>query len=300
MLLGCSVIPSVVHQPQFHNPYPQLSRVAVLPFFNQSDVPTVDGFKVAEIYQTELQKIPGFQVVPVGVVEAYLKESKLQLDSATDFRKVASDLGVDAVVVGSVTDFSPYYPPRLGLAIDWYAANEGFHPIPPGYGLPWGTQEEEFIPDSLVWEAEFALAKEQLATQTPKTKEENESEQAAESKELTPAQQRNLSMGLPKDWPNPKGFVPPGPKQERPVATASNKPIIEQVRQYDGADGDLTAKLDLYYRFRDDGRAGKWQGHLERSNDFMRFCCYLHITEMLAARGGAGETRLVFDRSDNR
>src|SRR6185312_10548883 len=75
--------------------------------------------------------------------------------------------GVDAVVIGSVTDYSPYYPPRCGLRVEWYAANPGFYEIPPGYGLPWGTPEEEFIPAPLVFESEFALAKAQLATQTP-------------------------------------------------------------------------------------------------------------------------------------
>ena len=55
----------------------------------------------------------------------------------------------------------------IGMTIRWYATNPGFHPIPAGYGLPWGTAEEEFIPDSLVQEAEFELARKQLATQTP-------------------------------------------------------------------------------------------------------------------------------------
>ena len=45
-------------------------------------------------------------------------------------------MGVDAVVIGTVTDFTPYYPPRCGLRVEWYAANSGFHEIPPGYGLP--------------------------------------------------------------------------------------------------------------------------------------------------------------------
>ena len=46
--------------------------------------------------------------------------------------------------------------------------------------------------------------------------------------------------------------------------------------------------------FRDDARIGGWQSYLQRSDDFIRFCCHLHITEMLTARGGAGETRVVW------
>jgi hypothetical protein len=70
-------------------------------------------------------------------------------------------VGADAIVIGAVTDFSPYYPPRCGLQIEWYATNPGFHPVPPGYGLPWGSTEEEYIPPALKLEAEMALAREQ-------------------------------------------------------------------------------------------------------------------------------------------
>ena len=82
-------------------------------------------------------------------------------------RRLADVLEVDAVVVGAVTDYSPYYPPRCGMRVEWYARNPGFHEIPAGYGLPWGTPDEEFIPAPLVFEAELALAKAQLATQSP-------------------------------------------------------------------------------------------------------------------------------------
>src|SRR5262245_699509 len=163
---GCMLIADKVYEPRFHNPFPQLSRVAVLPFYNQSTDPTVNQTEFALAYASELQNIPGFEVMPVGVVEQTLAAHRVKIDGATDFQALARKLNVDAVVVGSVTDFNEYYPPRLGLAVSWYAANPGFHPIPPGYGLPWGTTEEEYIPDDLVREAEFALAREQLKTQT--------------------------------------------------------------------------------------------------------------------------------------
>jgi hypothetical protein len=34
---------------------------------------------------------------------------------------------------------------------------------------------------------------------------------------------------------------------------------------------------------------------LERSDDFIRFCCRLHIHQMLQARGGAGKKQVVWD-----
>ncbi len=89
------------------------------------------------------------------------------MSSAAEIRQLAVALELDAIVVGAVTDYSPYYPPRMSMHVDWYAANPGFHPIPAGYGLPWGSPEEEDIPQSLVQAAEFELARKQLDTQTP-------------------------------------------------------------------------------------------------------------------------------------
>src|SRR3954469_9088187 len=168
---GCLALPDRILEPQFHNPFPQIYKVAVLPFFNQSAEPTVDGEAVAMAYYNELQAIPGFEVMPVGVSKQMLAASinmtGREPRGGEEFQRLARQMGVDAVLVGSVTEYSPYYPPRMGLSVDWYAANPSFHPIPAGYGLPWGKAEEEFIPSTLVQEAEFALAREQLKTQTP-------------------------------------------------------------------------------------------------------------------------------------
>jgi hypothetical protein len=109
-----------------------------------------------------------------------------------------------------------------------------------------------------------------------------------------PADAAGPDHQLPADWPDPRGFVPPPPSPTRPVCKPHYGPIISQVRQYDGADSRFTEALAGYFHFRDDARFGGWQSYLERKDDFYRFCCYLHITEMLAARGGVGETRVSF------
>ena len=165
---GCKfIVPDISRQPVIHNPFPQLSRVAVAPFFNQSDEKTVDGRQFALAYYAELQAVPGFEVVPLGVVEEAIIRNHINLSSPAEARRLAQVLNVDAVVIGAITDYSPYYPPRCGLRVEWYAANPGYHEIPAGYGLPWGTPQEEYIPAPLVFEAEMALARAQLATQSP-------------------------------------------------------------------------------------------------------------------------------------
>jgi hypothetical protein len=263
------------------------------------------------------------------------------------------------------------------LRVEWYAANPGFHEIPPGYGLPWGTPDEEFIPAPLVFESEFALAKAQLATQTPACGTQPndlplqpatpaaQSEQSGSGQDMPkngqqpssgankkkaagkaadaikalyeqqeadeelpkgdstadtmPALQsasptsaattaangqaetlEGFNGSLPPDWPDERGFIPPPPSPVRPACCPNNGPVMTHTRIYHGTDSEFTEALASYYHFRDDARFGGWQNYLQRSDDFIRFCCHMHIAEMLSARGGAGETRVVWQWSDCR
>lgn len=357
---GCRlIIPDISHQPVIHNPFPQLSKVAIVPFFNQSDEPTVDGREFALAYFAELQAVPGFEVVPLGVVEEAIQDEQIDLSNPAGVRRLANVLEVDAVVVGAVTDYTPYYPPRCGLRVEWYARNPGFHEIPAGYGLPWGTPDEEFIPAPLVFEAELALAKAQLATQSPNCAT-SPAQQAPQSpstnngplvpegppvngdKMVPGAKKKGHATGvehadfeqtsdlevdqapvpapgmpgttdssgmtgaiglpamLPPDWPDERGFIPPPPMPERPPCLPSDGPVITHTRIYLGNDSEFTEALASFYSFQDDARFGGWQTYLQRSSDFIRFCCHMHISEMLAARGGAGESRVVWRWPEDR
>lgn len=402
---GCSlVLPSVSTMPVVHNPFPQLSHVAVAPFINLSDEPTVDGRKFAMAYFAELQAIPGFEVVPLGVVEETMIAERIDLSTPGDARRLAELLGVDAVVVGAVTDYSPYYPPRCGMRVEWYAANPGFHEIPAGYGLPWGTPDEEYIPQQVVFEAEMALARAQMETQTPHCDPAGPPAMLPETHQARPMEPRGLAppnrrpqgmlappvqsapqrdpfeqsdseslpapLGntdesatpptdtrqqgiekqdnvvwrparqatfkpaidaaqaglspdvidnggafapeaekisgelyasqLPPDWPDPRGFMPAPPAAVRPECVPHDGPVLTHTRIFRGHDPDFTAALAAYVDFRDDARFGGWRSYLERSDDFIRFCCHLHLSDMLSARGGATETRVVRHWSNGR
>ena len=358
---GCNlIIPDISHQPTVHNPFPQLSKVAIVPFFNQSDEPTVDGRAFALAYFKELQSVPGFEVVPLGVVEEAIQYAQIDLSNPAGIRKLADLLEVDVVVVGAVTDFSVYYPPRCGLHVEWYARNPGFHSIPAGYGLPWGTPDEEFIPAPLVFQAELALAKAQLATQSPncptsttpiapaqapgpvdgdtlvppqspvngnqlgpgaQLQQPGEHHQVAfeETSELevdqtlvpapgvpgnTDANGMTGAIGLPAmlppDWPDERGFIPPPPQPVRPPCLPTSGPVMAHTQIYLGNSSEFTEALASYYSFQDDARFGGWQNYLQRSSDFIAFCCHMHIMEMLTARGGAGESRVVWRWPENR
>lgn len=113
---GCTVLRLSVS-----NPVPALSKVAIVPFFNLSAERAVDGRRFAEAYFGELQKVCGFEVLPVGVTEQAIFDHKLAMAQPDDVLKLAQILKVDVVVVGAVTDYSPYYPPRIGMKVAWYS-----------------------------------------------------------------------------------------------------------------------------------------------------------------------------------
>jgi len=115
------------------NPLPNLSKVAVVPFFNLSQERAADGRRFALAYYAELQKVPGFQVVPVGVAEQAIYDNGLEMSGPEDALKLARILGVDIVVVGAVTDYDPYYPPRIGLQVSWYSPYAVEVPSTPGH-----------------------------------------------------------------------------------------------------------------------------------------------------------------------
>jgi len=319
---GCGLVPSIKHNPSIHNPLPQLKRIAVLPFFNQSSEPTVDGEAVAEAYYAELQAIPGFEVLPIGVTRnIYVQYSQAfgEPTSGPEFQRLAQMIGVDAIVVGSVTDFDAYYPPRMAMTTNWYAANPGFHPIPPGYGLPWGTKAEKHIPRRIKQEAEFELARQQLATQTPRPPEAippmapsgvvpgGASVNAQAAAETFPLPDAALisdsddfiapaiaeTSPLPPNWPTPLGLIPDGPQPTPPPLNPQSEPIITHTRLYRGNDAYFTERLANYVENSDDARTIGWQSYLKRSNDFIRFCCHLHIAEMLESRGGRDQSDLI-------
>ncbi|MCA9134017.1 MAG: hypothetical protein KDA45_12710 [Planctomycetales bacterium] len=325
-LPGCSLLPDVRHKPQYINPFPQLKSIAVLPFANQSEEPTLSGERVSLAYMDELQAIRGFEVLPLGAVKRKMSEFQRPLASGADFQAFAQFLGVDAVLIGAITDYDPYYPPRMSLKVSWYAANPGFHPVQVGYGLPWGTKEEKKIPGWIHYEAQRALAAEQLKTQTPQPPDamglasERGGPIMPEDRPSTAADGRPAMLAspegaprlvqqfeqplavqwsaegapLPPDWPDPRGFIPDPPAASRPPFLPQGEPIISHMRNFNGHDEDFTEQLADYFYYRDDARFGGWQAYLQRSEDFIRFCCHLHVVETLSSRGGQDKSRLIF------
>lgn len=327
---GCALCPRKFVVPVVHNPFPQLQKVAIVPFFNQSDQPTVDGRQFALAYFDELQSVPGFEVTPVGVTETAIQQYRTHLNdlsSPEDVRRLAQILNVDAVVIGAVTDFLEYYPPRCALRVEWYAANPCLHPAPPGFGMPWGTPDEVNIPESVRFDAELAMSRTFLEAYMPAPPatamqgggdagNESKSEVLQQDNEnggpdfnKTPTEQ-TISMKNAVNTDTASAGVTTTTIGSTAGTTAAGcvdpitgapamcnptrDPVLTHTRIYQGNDGNFTDKLMNYMAFRDERRSGGVAGYLQRKEDFIRFCCFLHVTEMLEARGGGDESRVVW------
>jgi hypothetical protein len=468
---GCEVMPVTRYKPNLHNPFMQMQSVAVVPFYNATGNPKVDGCEFAEYFALELQKVLGFKVIANKIVEDVMMQYDIDPDNLHKFENVdeirylAQLLKVDAVVIGRIHSFTMNYPPYVKFETDWYHVNPYLQPIPYGRGLPWGTEYEQDIPEKMVLRSEMELAAAQMKTQTPKYepikpkngKEEDDpygkfelvpppfqarretgirqmtytqaaatipnnlkvesidedvleqlalrtqdlaisrhmagtgvpyvpemspvtdrekkkyqfetslehplkhgpwKSETAQENELSwsqqnmyPTYQQNMLNpggfvgnypgyptppgmtteqlteygwvaqpilpvqpmyplmpgmpvegqygmvmgepdrfpGLPEDWPDPRTFIPEGPKPERPVGTKKNEgPIISSINVYNGNDSEFMQALDDYaFSFRDDKRLNGKQSILMNKNEFVQFCCRLHIWEIFAARGGA-------------
>ena len=89
---------------------------------------------------TNCNSVPGFEVVPVEVVEQAIQDHQIALTRSgrcaaagpNPRRRCRGDRGGDRL-------FARIIRRGLRLQVEWYAANPNFHPIPAGYGLPWGT-----------------------------------------------------------------------------------------------------------------------------------------------------------------
>ncbi len=189
LMAALSVTGCVVVDVGVTNPNPNISTVAVAPFFNQSAEKTVDGRRFAQAYFTELQKTPGYQVVPVGVTETAIIKHHLKMASPQDVLRLAEILNVDAVVVGTVTEYVPYYPPRIGMHVEWYSPRPvNFEP-----GIQIDPNVRKQIRHSILYEdsnPEFHRRRRKLLSKVPLVLR-GQSPSAPESRRFNQYQQNN-------------------------------------------------------------------------------------------------------------
>lgn len=100
--------------------------IAVAPALNQSGSRDFDANRFSDLMASELTYSAGVSVVPVSRVLAVLAQNgDKSVRNAEHALAIGKTLGVDAVLVYSVTEYDPYDPPSIGLTCQLYGSRPG-------------------------------------------------------------------------------------------------------------------------------------------------------------------------------
>lgn len=96
---------------------------AVAPLRNESGVAQADVQMVADALVEQIEQVDGLACVPFNRTLAAMRALDLRfISTPEEAQALAGALGVDALVIGTVTSWNPYNPPKLGLALALFVA----------------------------------------------------------------------------------------------------------------------------------------------------------------------------------
>lgn len=91
---------------------------AVVPLRNESGVGSVDTMRVGDAVVGAVAQVNGLRCLPLNrTIEAMRSEGLSAVTTPEEARLLADALGVDGLLLGSVTAYDPYNPPTLGLSL---------------------------------------------------------------------------------------------------------------------------------------------------------------------------------------
>lgn len=141
-IAACSLIAACATQDKLGNPRILAAPAyeggaplwAFVPLRNESGVSTVDTATLTDQLVYAAQQVQGLRVVPLNRTLAAMRAAELVgIDSPAQARRLAEIMGVDGIVVGSVTAWDPYDPPKLGMSLALFARPGAMRP-PPALG----------------------------------------------------------------------------------------------------------------------------------------------------------------------
>jgi len=99
---------------------------AVAPLANESGVSIVDPGMVADQIIAKIDEVRGISCLPLNRTLAAMRAKGMQgVNSPQDARQLCELLGVDGLIVGTITAYDPYDPPKLGFKLALFARNPG-------------------------------------------------------------------------------------------------------------------------------------------------------------------------------
>jgi hypothetical protein len=91
---------------------------AIAPLRNESGTTAVDPLAFADKLANAVGQVRGLRVIPVNRTLEVMRALNLaEISSHTQALQIATELGADAILVGSVTAYDPYNPPQIGVSL---------------------------------------------------------------------------------------------------------------------------------------------------------------------------------------
>ncbi len=120
---GCGLLEKDIEQPYtLASPYPAPKLWAVAPIRNESGTSIVDSMVVADKIAQQLQQVDRITVLPVNrVLEAMQATGLERIGSVGDAMGLMQTLDTDGLIVGTVSAWDPYEPPRIGATLQLYS-----------------------------------------------------------------------------------------------------------------------------------------------------------------------------------
>lgn len=104
-------------------PYAERQVWAIAPLRNESGSRFADGLNIADELTRVFEQVEGIDALPLNrVLEAMETLRMTRVETRNDALALREALGVDALVVGTMTHYDAYDPPKFGMALDLYAA----------------------------------------------------------------------------------------------------------------------------------------------------------------------------------
>ncbi|MEM1165026.1 MAG: hypothetical protein AAGI30_01910 [Planctomycetota bacterium] len=98
---------------------------AVAPLRNESGVSVVDELAISDELVAQLEQVIGVTTLPVNrSLEAMQALELPRITTPREARELARTLGADAIVVGTITAWDPYEPPRLGMNLAIFSGTD--------------------------------------------------------------------------------------------------------------------------------------------------------------------------------
>lgn len=123
-LTGCesrpkTVMPRSLTAPAYFDPSRRDEPIwAVAPLRNESGVSLVDPLAVTDTLAGQVHQVDGVNALPLNRTLAAMRALRMEsIETLEDAATLLDALGADALIVGTITAWDPYNPPKIGMSL---------------------------------------------------------------------------------------------------------------------------------------------------------------------------------------